>query len=387
MTNTKIVKAKIWDVDLKKEFPGHNLIFIELITDTGIIGLGEIAMVYGYGAKANIPLCKEIIEGFVIGADPLNTRAIWDNIEGKTYWAQGRNLMHRGVQAAIDIALWDIKGQILNQPVYNLLGGKVRDGVELYANHWYGDVSKPKEYAEKAKRVVNDGYKGLKFDPFRMSPEGKYTNPPKPLPDAWGRLAIERVKAVRESVGDLRIFIDAHASLTLFDAVKWGKKLEEFDISFFEEPVVSYNPEETLEIKSRLNMPLAGGERLYSKQDFFNFIKSRTFDIVQPDICLAGGFTGLQEIAIIANAREVLIQPHNCAGPICSAASVQFDMATPNLLIQEWFPYWEDNRYKYVNGSYELIAKNGVITPPEKPGLGISLNYDEMSRFSFVSVE
>ena len=351
-----------------------------------MVGLGEIAMVYGLGAKAAIPLMKEIIEKLVIGRSPFDTRAIWEDIEGKTYWAQGRNLYHRGVQAAVDIALWDMKGQLLGQPVYNLLGGKVRNEVELYANHWYGGVSAPADYAIKAQKVVDDGYKGLKFDPFRMSPDGVYCNPPKPLPDAWGELAIARVKAVREAVGDLKIFIDAHASLTFFDAVKWGKRLEELNIAFFEEPVISYNPDETLEVKQRLNVPIAGGERLYSKHDFMNFIKTRTFDIVQPDIALAGGFTGLQEIAHLANATDILIQPHNCAGSICSAASVQFDMATPNLLIQEWFPYWEDNRYKYINGAYELFAKNGTVTAPEKPGLGISLNNEEFKLFQSISI-
>lgn len=384
---SKIESAHIWDIDLKDQFPGHNLIFLELISDDGFIGLGEIALAYGYGAKAAIELCKEIVERLVVGRDPFSSRGIWEDIENKTYWAQGRNMMHRGVQAAVDIALWDLKGQMLKQPVYNLLGGKVRENVPLYANHWYGEVHRPEDYAVKAKRVVRDGYKGLKFDPFRMSPEGVFGVPPKPLPNEWGNLAIERVRAVREAVGDLNIYIDAHATLSLPDAVKWGKKLEALDIAFFEEPVVSFNPEETLEIKKKLDVQIAGGERLYCKQDFVPFLAQRVYDVIQPDICLAGGFTGMQEIAHMANAREVLVQPHNCAGPICSAASVQFSSVTPNLLIQEWFPYWEDNRYQYVEGSYELLTKKGEVCAPNKPGLGLKLAYEKLKKFKKIIIK
>lgn len=383
---SKISKAVIWNVDIKNEFPGHDLIFLELISEDGHIGLGEIALAYGYGAQAAIVLCEQIVKKFVIGRSIFESKAIWCDIEKKTYWAEGRNLLIRAVQSAVDLAVWDLKGHYLKQPVYNLLGGKVREYVELYANHWYGEVYTPKDYAKKAKRVVEDGYFGLKFDPFRMSPEGVFSVPPKTLPKAWGELAIERVKAVREAVGNLNIFIDAHASLAVSDAVKWGLKLQELDIAFFEEPVVSYNPEETLEVKRRLNVPIAGGERLYCKQDFFPFISQRAYDVIQPDICLAGGFTGLQEIATIANAKEIFIQPHNCAGPISSAASVHFDMATSNLLIQEWFPYWEDNRYQYIEDAYEPLTKKGTIVAPNLPGMGIKLAYEKLKRFKRIEI-
>lgn len=384
---TKIVKAKIWNINLKTEFPGHDLIILELIGEDGNCGLGEIALAYGYGAQAAIVALEEVVRRLVIGRSAFDTRAIWEDIERKTYWAEGRNLILRGAQAAVDIALWDLKGQILKQPVYQLLGGKVRNDIELYCNHWYGEVHTPQDYAKKARRVLEDGYSGLKFDPFRMSPEGVFSVPPKPLPTAWGRLAIDRVKAVREVVGTMRIFIDCHATLSVSDAVKWGLELEKYDIAFYEEPVISYNPDETLEVKKRINAPIAGGERLYCKQDFYPFISQRAYDVVQPDIALAGGFTGLIEIATLARTKEIFIQPHNCAGPVCSAASVHFDMTTPNLLIQEWFPYWEDNRYQYVEGAYEPKTRNGRISPPDLPGLGLKLAYSKLTRFKCITIE
>lgn len=202
------------------------------------------------------------------------------------------------------------------------------------------------------------------------------------LPKEWGELALERVAAVRNSIGsDMYIFIDAHATLGVNDAIKWGKRLEAYDIFFFEEPVISFLPEETMLVKNKMNAQIAGGERLYCKQDFYPFISQNAYDLIQPDICLAGGFTGMKEIATLAATKDIYVQPHNCAGPICSAASVHFSMATTNILIQEWFPYWEDNRYQYVNGAYENFTKNGTVAAPEKPGLTISLAYEKMQRF------
>lgn len=384
---SKIVEAVIWDLDLLDRFPGANMSILELKTEDGYVGLGEIAMAYGIGAKACQVLLGEVVKKCVIGRNVFDSQSIWTDIEQKSYWAEGRNLMHRGAQAAIDIALWDIKGQILNLPVYQLLGGKVRDKIPLYANHWYGEVHIPEDYAKKAEKVVRDGYWGLKFDPFRMSPDGVFSIPPRPLPRHWGELAVERVRAVREAVGpDTQILLDLHATLTTTDAIYWAKRLEEFDIFFYEEPVPSYNPEESLEVKNSINFMLAGGERLYTKQDFWPFIKERVFDLIQPDICLAGGFTGMKEIATLAATRDIMIQPHNCAGPVSSAASIHFGFSTPNLLVQEWFPYWEDNRYEYVIGAYEPKTKDGVYFPPSESGLGLKLDYEKMARFNKIII-
>ncbi len=384
MYNNIIKEAKIWDVDLTDRFPGHNMSIIELIDNQGHSGIGEIAIAYGYGAKAAQALAEEIIKKQVTGRSIFDTQAIWLDIERYSYWAEGRNMMHRGVQSAVDIALWDLKAQILGVPIYQLLGGKVRDEVPLYANHWYGEHHTPEGYAKAALKVKQDGYVGLKFDPFRMSPEGVFCIPPRPLPKDWGELACERVKAVREAVGgDIKIMLDLHASLSTYDAIHWGKRLQQYDIFFYEEPVVCYNPHESLEVKNKLHMMLAGGERLYCKQDFFPFIQERCFDVIQPDIGLAGGFTGMKEIATLAASKDIMVQPHNCASPVCSAASIHFDFSITNLLIQEWFPYWEDDRYGYFHHSFEKHAHKGACRPPEQVGLGVQINQEKFKEFSY----
>ncbi len=387
MTNNIITQAKIWDLDLTESFPGHNMSIIELIDEQGRAGVGEIAIAYGYGAKAAQQLAAEIIKKQVIGRSLFDTQAIWLDIERNSYWAEGRNMMHRGVQSAVDIALWDLKAQILKLPIYQLLGGKLRDEIPLYANHWYGEEYTPEGYAKAALKVKTDGYMGLKFDPFRMSPEGEFCIPPRPLPRDWGELACKRVAFVREAVGaGLKIMLDLHASLSTYDAIFWGEKLAKYDIFFYEEPVISYSPHETLEVKNKLNMMLAGGERLYCKQDFWPFIEKRCYDVIQPDIALAGGFTGMKEIASLAASKDIMIQPHNCASPVCSAASIHFDFSIPNLLVQEWFPYWEDDRYSYFEGSFEKRIHNGVGFLPEDIGLGVKINYEKFSKFSHIHI-
>mgnify|MGYP003366534667 CR=1 FL=1 len=379
----KITGLNVYDVDLRGRAPGHNLIVVEVETDVGICGIGEVAMSYGVGAKSVIPVLEALAKSYLIDRSPFDSEHIYQQCFDKTYWARGRSLAIYGAMSAIDIALWDIKGKYLNQPIYQLLGGKCRDSIPLYANHWYFDAWRPEEFAEKALRVVNDGYKGLKFDPFKMSPTGEKSTPSRPISKAWGNMAIERVKAVREAVGeDVDIMLDLHGCLNVSDAVKWGKQLEAFNPYFYEEPTDTLLIHASSEVKEKVNIPLAGGERLYTRYDFAPFIENRVFELIQPDMGLAGGFSEMKKIAAFAETYQISVQPHNASGPILTAACVQFDICTTNVQIQEWFPYWQDERYRILTDPLEPKARDGHFVIDEmKPGLGVELDKDYLSSF------
>jgi len=379
----KITGLKVYDVDLRNRAPGHNLIVIEIETDAGISGIGEVAMSYGIGAKSVIPVLESLSAQFLKGRSPFDSESIFQQCFDKSYWARGRSLAIYGAMSAIDMALWDIKGKALNVPVYQLLGGKCRDRIPLYVNHWYFDACRPEEFAENARRVVDDGFKGLKFDPFKMSPTGEKSTPTRPISKEWGEMAVARVKAVRDAVGDdVDIMLDLHGCLNVSDAVKWGKQLEIFNPYFYEEPTDTLLWHSSAEVKEKVNMPLAGGERLYTRYDFAPFIENRIFELIQPDMGLAGGFTEMKKIASFAETYQIAVQPHNASGPILTAACVQFDICTPNVQIQEWFPYWQDERYRILQQPLEPLARDSqFIVESMKPGLGVELDKDYMSTF------
>lgn len=380
----KITRLNVFDVDLTDRPPAHNMMIIEIETDQGISGVGEVAMSYGVGAKSVIPVFEELTKRFLINRSPFESELIFQQCFDKTYWARGRSLAIYGAMSAIDMALWDIKGKALQVPTFQLLGGKVRDSIRLYANHWYFDAWRPEQFADNALKVVDDGYTGLKFDPFKMSPTGEKSTPARPISKEWGEMAIARVKAVREAVGDnVDILLDLHGCLSVSDAIKWGQQLEELNPYFYEEPTDTLLIDSSIEVKNAVKMPLAGGERLYTRYDFAPFIEKRVFELIQPDMGLAGGFTEMKKIASYAETHQIQVQPHNASGPILTAACIHFDFSTTNVPIQEWFPYWQDERYNILLDPLEPKAVNGhFVIDEEKPGLGIELNKPYLSRFN-----
>ncbi len=370
----KIEQVEFYHLDLRARAPGHQMIVVQLRTDEGLCGGGEIAMVYGDGAEGALATAQALAEKYVIGADPERPELLWHTLWRKTHWGSGRSAALSGAMSAFDIACWDIKGQAVGRPVHSLLGGKVRDRIKLYANHWYGDAVAPGEFAARAAATVADGYASLKFDPLRAKP--KVNNGPSQYLDrATARLGVERVRAVREAIGpDCDLMIDLHGGPGATDAIRWCREIEEFNPLFIEEPTDTQGVKPMRKIAAALRCALAGGERLYNRQDFQPFLEAQVFDIIQPDICLAGGFTELRKIAAVADSYQVAIQPHNCAGPVCTAATVQLVAATTNFFIQEWFPYWEDGRYAMVTAALEPQARAGYLTISDAPGLGVTLD-------------
>jgi galactonate dehydratase len=289
----KITEATIYDVDFDRNFHcKQNPIIIKIDTDEGIYGVGEVGLAYGDAAKAAIGMLQNLASGYLIGFDPSKIELMWDIFYRKTFWGQGGGPIIYGSMGAIDEAFWDIKGKYFGVPVYELLGGRFNDKIRLYANDWYSGLVQLEEYADSALKVINDGYSALKFDPFATTIDSVWDYPRRNIEPDRSHLAIDRIKAVRDAVGpNIDILIEVHGNLGTTAAIQIGKEIEQFKPYFYEEPVDPLNVECMKKVSENVNIPIAGGERLYPRYGFREFIEKQALDILQSDINLAGGLT------------------------------------------------------------------------------------------------
>jgi len=375
----KIKRAEIFNVNLTNEEVRSlwNTVILRLTAEDGTTGVGEVSLAYGVGRRAGLGMLKDLIEACVIGKDLFKVNLLWHQMYHNTFWGQGGGPVVYGGMSAIDEAVLDLKGKVLGLPIYDLLGGKTRDEIRVYANGWYveydGKVArpcvKPEEYANAAMRTVADGYDAL-------------------LAKDRFNLAVERVKAVREAVGpDVDILVEIHGNLGTTSAIALGRELAQFKPYFYEEPVDPMNPACMEKVSREVPIPIAGGERLYTRYQFRPFIERQALDILQPDVGLAGGITEIKKIADFAEVYNIHVQPHNCAGPVCSAASVQLDAVINNFAIQEWFPYRNKLFYEMVDDALEDKVVNSYLKIPDKPGLGIALNDAFVKPFLCASID
>ena len=384
----KITEVEIYDVHLSSPTYHWNPILVRILTDEGISGVGEVALAYGVGSSAGVGMAKDLAESFLIGADPFRIEQIWDTMYRKTFWGQGGGPVVFGGMSAIDEALWDIKGKALGVAVYELLGGACHDKLWVYANGWYRGANRPEEYAERAAKVVADGYTAMKFDPFAVRPDGVWDYPRRALTRERADLAFARVAAVRAAVGPaVEILVEVHGNLGVASAIQMGQRLEELDPFFYEEPVDAHNVDAMRKVADEVNIPIAAGERLYTRYGFRQYVEQQVVDILQPDVGLAGGISETRKIANYAETYNQHVQPHNCASPVATAAALQVDACIPNFIIQELFPYREDANYALVVEAYERKVVDSHLALPTAPGLGIELNLEVVSRHPRVVVK
>jgi galactonate dehydratase len=383
----KVVAADIYDVDLH---PWKPPIILRLVTDEGIDGLGEFPLAYGAGRQAAIGMLKELVEGFVLGADPAPIEAMWHTLFRRTFWAQGGGPIVYGGMSTIDEALWDIKGKALGCPVYELLGGRVRDTLHVYANGWYSGEWAPEnnrvpktveEYGEIAARVVELGYDGLKFNPFGAPRGQNWGRHQRVLEPQRADLGYARVKAVREAVGPaVDIMVECHGWFGPTSAIEMGRRLVDLNPYFYEEPVDAMNVACMKRVAENVPLKIAAGERLYTRYMFREYIEGQAIDILQPDVGLAGGISEVKKIATYAETYGLHVQPHNCHGPIATAAAAQVDACIPNFIVQELVPFRDRITYDLVNEPLELQVENSYMPVPEGPGLGVTLNEALVAR-------
>jgi len=394
----RIVSAEVYCMcpEPRAAGEGWHPTFLRLHTDEGINGLGEIGFAYGTGAQGGIGMLRDMLAAHVLGADPMRIETMWDRLFRRTFWGQGGGPVVYGAMSAIDMALWDIKGQALEAPVYELLGGCTNDTIRVYANGWYSvrgpegrrSCNRPEEYAEAAQQVVADGYDALKFDPFAVTPDGRWLYTRRLLSRELADLAFGRVKAVREAVGpEVDILIEVHGNLGVRSAIEMGCRFVELDPFFYEEPVDALNVDAMNKVSENVPLPIAAGERLYTRYGFRQYIEKQALDILQPDMGLAGGISEVKKIATYAEVYNLHVQPHNCGGPISTAAAMQLDACISNFCIQELFPYHTDGTHELVTEPIEKQIVGSRYQIGEKPGLGVELDEERCKPFLAYRVE
>lgn len=366
----KVTDVKTFFVD-----PGSNKnwLFVRIETNEGISGWGECYTIWD--RDRSIEAYINHIKRYLIGRSPFNikhfTQVMYDD-----YAARRGTMDYYSAMSGIEQALWDIIGKRLNVPVYNLLGGACRDKIRVYANYWYDSASTPEEFAEKAIETVQSGFTALKFDPF-PGPWRSY------ISKQDEKASVEVVRAVREAVGpNIDLLIEVHRRLSPLHAVRVAKMIEEFDIFWYEEPVVSDNIEALAEVRGKINLPVVTGETLYTKSAFRQVFEKRAADIINPDVCNCGGILELKEIAAMAEPYHVVVSPHNFnSTTIGLAATLNISACIPNFLITEYFVNFKARGDEIAVNP--LKVENGYIRIPQGPGLGLVLNEEAMARYPY----
>lgn len=334
----------------------RTFIFVKIETDAGITGWGEATS----GPLAVISMVEEF-GSLLIGQDPMEIEKHWQTLYHHFHVRGG--VVQMSAISGIEIALWDIKGKALNAPVYEFLGGKVRDRIWCYGR-WDGQT--PEISVQTATTFVEKGYTALKGDPFEH--RGLF------IDRQSEDLAIAKLKAVREAVGDqVELLVEVHGRLNPRDAIRIAHRMEEFRPFYYEEPIPPQNLEALKRVSDNVNIPIATGERLLTKFDYAKLFPLHAVDLIQPDIMYAGGIFETRKIAAMAEAHYVGVQPHNCYGPINTLAGLHLDTCTPNFVIQEggWHDWFPDA----VIGDMPRQSE-GYFSVPKGPGLGVDMNED-----------
>ncbi len=344
--------------------PWRELTIIQVTTDEGITGLGEVRMVNK--TETLVAAIHELGNRYLIGMDPFDLNKLAWNIQFAEYGIPGE--VGQSALAAFDIALWDIIGKKTNQPVWKLLGGKFRDKVPAYANGWYQGDRDPKIIGELAKKVKARGYGGLKIDPFGAASAE--------LSNEERRRSVSVLEAVREAVGeDFNIFLEMHGRFTASAAMLVAKDVEHINPGWLEEPVLPMDIHGMKTLRKNTHLPIATGERIHHSQELIPFLEEGVIDIVQIDLTHHAGITGMQKLMGWTDAYNVVLAPHNVCGPIGTAAALHFSIAAPNLKVLEHFNDFADPWVsEIVTGAPYVNPADGCFELPTKPGLGVELN-------------
>ncbi len=353
-------------------------ILVKIETDEGIYGVGEVGMAYGKGGRAAFGMLTDYA-GMLIGMDPMNTEAIWEKLLKQTFWGQGGGTVIFGGMSGLDMALWDIKGKALGVPVYQLLGGKCREDLRVYASQiqlgWGPKriiCKDPEEYAEQARIAVAEGYDAVKADVLQFDRTGKSggCHLEGPLPPHVIRMGVERIAAIREAVGpDVDIIVENHAHTDTTSGIQFAQAIEPYNIYFYEEPNMNLNPDMLRCVKEKTSIPLAAGERIYSRWGYVPFFSQRSLDVAQPDLGTCGGITECKKICDMAHVYDITCQVHVAGTGVAKAAALHVETAIPNFCIHEHHQkalmpaYIELCQYNYQ-------PEHGRYRVPELPGLG-----------------
>lgn len=342
-----------------------NWLFVRVKTDTGLTGIGE-GTLNGF-IKTTEAAVREL-EQFVIGEDPRRVNALSKRMLDSVSLDGGH--IHRTAIAAIEVACWDILGKSLGVPIYELLGGKMRDSVLGYANGWYRTERTPKHFVVAAEAVIAKGFQALKLDPFGTA-QGF-------IEDDELQLAYDILAAIRKRFGKkLRILIDVHARFTEADAIRAARKLAPLDLFWWEEPTTREREEPTNRVGLQSPIRVASGEMYDTIGQFYTLAVGGNVSIWQPEPMSLGGITNTLAVANLALGHGSYIAPHQSGGPVATAVCLQLAACVPNFLIQEHFdPFNEPWTKDLVTWTPTINKKNGHLNFSEAPGLGLDLNIE-----------
>jgi galactonate dehydratase len=357
--------------------PWGEFLFVEVRTDEGITGWGEITTTTRMANRAVGAILRQLND-LLVGDDPQQIEKIWNKVFRAFTYMGSRGAPTHCI-SAIDIALWDIRGKVLGLPIYQLLGGKVRDDILLYTHPDQSRFTSREAVFEEIRGIVESGHTALKFDPFPH-----YEGPERrrdgylhgEMTREGERTACELTAWVREAAGpDIEVLIDAHGRFNVPTAVRLCRALEDAgQIDWFEEPVPVESYHALRQVRDRINTHIAVGERLHTRWDFVPVLEKELADYIMPDVTWTGGITEMKKVATLAEAYYVPISPHDAGGPINVVAGAQVMMTVPNF-------------YKLETSSHDLSYYNVMIHTPldnsggrlklsDQPGLGIEMNMD-----------
>ena len=354
---------------------GMYWIFLSIETKCGVLGIGEVYSA-SFHPEVVVKGVNDVFERYLKGHDPHHVERLYRECYSSGF-TQRPDLTMMGVLSGLEMACWDIIGKEANKPIYELIGGKVHEKLRSYTYLYPKDSNGELNYedpelgAQSAIELMKQGFTAIKFDP--AGPYSSYSG---------HQISLSRLKhcesycqRIREAVGDqCDILIGTHGQLAPSSAVRLAKRLERFDPLWFEEPVPPGQSSAMAQVANKTKIPVATGERLTTKYEFFDVLKNNAASIIQMNLGRVGGILEAKKIASIAEVYYAQIAPHLYNGPIGAAANIQLSTATPNFLIMESIMTWGGFHAEVLTES--INWNNGNIIPSAKPGLGIELNFE-----------
>ena len=370
----KITKVTPWLLHARAAYyfgrPGE-YIFVEVKTDEGITGWGEVTTTHPVANRAVCAILREL-GPMIEGDDPIQIEKIWNKIFRRFTYMGSRGASTNAI-SGIDIALWDIRGKALNQPIYNLLGGAVRDSIELYT-HPDPNIG-PDEARKQGKEIADSGHKALKFDPYPSMAEeqnGYLSGKMDARGEAEGN---EITAAFREGAGpDMELLIDAHGRFDVPTAVRLSRSVSSSNIHWWEEPVPVESTHALKNVRAQIELPISVGERLHTRWEFVAVLEQDLTDFLMPDVTWTGGISELKKISTMAEAYYVPISPHDASGPINVLAGAHVMMSVPNFYKLETARHRLDAYDVFIETPIDV--REGSLHVPDAPGLGSEINMD-----------
>ncbi len=350
-------------MDATYTLPSRSVVLVKIDTDEGISGIGEAAYFGGPPMITKMIIEKELAD-YLIGEDPLNIERLWETMYQRSI-KHGRKGAIIASMSGIDIALWDIKAKSVGMPLYRLLGG-CYEKIRAYASAgFYAEGKGLKELASEMESYVKEGFTAVKMKIGRVSQAED----------------VARIKAVREAIGpNIDLLVDGNNVYTAYEAIKMARRMEAYDIFWFEEPVPAEDIEGSAKVAHAIDMPVAAGENEFTRYGFRDLIINQALDIAQPDATWCGGITEARKIAAMASAWNITCVPHSFSSAIALMSNLHFSASIPNSMFQEFDRNYNPLREELLTEPVR-INKDGYIDLPDKSGLGVELNEATVKKY------